>query len=297
MTPVGRSIMPDIKALIRYIDERRIKEDSKSGYSFVRGLPPTIRDTFFASACLNMLKADPPYDEIIHFLSEYHKFDFNGAYYALKCLRLAGAEASYRDGKLWWRYRGDKQQRPCEIPTTPLIRYFKYELYGMYGSSIFSSSLSAVLKRIELNADNISNRLVNSTLAFLDTSYRQDIMSIYIALEILRALENRGYPIKLSSSHMEQISDSLKHCTTRKGYVAHPTAYPETLESTFAGHRIAQYLKIPDPLGIVSFIDSLQNYNGGFRRSQFGGISTLELCYLALSIISDISGEQHGSLQ
>jgi hypothetical protein len=50
-------------------------------------------------------------------------------------------------------------------------------------------------------------------------------------------------------------------------------------------------------LGITSFIDSLQNENGGFRGSQFGGISTLESCYLALSTISDISCEEHDCLQ
>lgn len=253
--------MPDIQALIRYINERQIKENGGSGYSFVRELPPTIRDTFFALACLKMLEADS------------------------------------QDGKLRWIYHGDEQQRPCAVPNTPLICYFKGELYGMYGSSIFSSSLSAVLKCIELGADNIGNGLVNSTLALLDMSSRQDIMSTYMALEILNAMEKRGYPITLSSSHIDLISDFLKRCTTRKGYVANPTASSVTLESTFAGHRIAQYLKFPDPLGIASFIDSLQNANGGFRRSQFGGISTLESCYLALSTISDVPSEEHDRMQ
>ena len=289
--------MPDIEALIRYIEERRINESGCSGYSFVRELPPTIRDTFFALACLKMLKADSPDDEIIHFLSEYDKFDFNGAYYAMKCLKLVGARAKYQYEKLWWCHHGDEQQRPCAVPTTPLIRYFKYELYGRYGSSIFSSSLSAVLKRIELGADSIDSGLVNLTLALLDMSNRQDVMSTYMAVEILTAMEKRSYPITLSSSYIEQISDFLKRCTTRKGYAGNPTASSVTLESTYAGHRIAQYVKIPDPLGIASFIDSLQNENGGFRGSQFGGISTLESCYLALSTIYDISCEEHDRLQ
>jgi len=289
--------MPDIKALIRYIVERQIRESGGRGFSFVRELPPTIRDTFFALACLKMLKADSQDGEIIRFLSGYDQFDFNGAYYAMKCLKLAGAEVDYQDGKLRWIYHGDEQQRPCAVPNTPLIRYFKGELYGMYGSSIFSSSLSAVLKRIELGADNIGNGLVNSTLALLDMSSRQDIMSTFMALEILNAMEKRSYPITLSSLHIDLISDFLKRCTTRKGYAANPTASSVTLESTYAGHRIARYLKISDPLGITSFIDSLQNENGGFRGSQFGGISTLESCYLALSTISDISCEEHDCLQ
>jgi hypothetical protein len=60
-----------------------------------------------------------------------------------------------------------------------------------------------------------------------------------------------------------------------------------TLDSIYAGHRVARYIGVPDPLGIGNFIDSLQNENGGFRRTPFGGISTLESCYLALSIILD----------
>jgi len=279
--------MPDIKALIQYINERWIKEDGLSGYSFVRKLPPTIRDTFFALACLKMLKSETKDSEIIRFLSKYDQFDFNGAYYAMKCLKLAGAEVDFENGRLWWIYQGDMKERPCTIPSTSLIRYFKYEIYGMYGSSIFSSSLSAVLKRIELGADIVSNGLANSTLALLDMSSCQDIMSTYMALEILNAMGINGYPITLSSSHIDLISNFLKRCTTRKGYVANPTTSSVTLESTFAGHRIARHLDIPDPLGIVSFIDSLQNENGGFRRSPSGGISTLESCYLALNIILD----------
>jgi hypothetical protein len=288
--------MPDIEALVHYINERRIEADDGSGYSFVRELSPTIRDTFFALACLKMLKADSPDGEIVRFLSGYDKFDFNGAYYAMKCLKLIGADTDFRGGKLRWRYNGNEHLRPCAIPGTPLIRYFKYEMYGKYGSSIFSSSLSAVLKRIELSADDIENSLVNSTLAFLDTGSSQDIMSTYIALEILKAMENRGYPVILPSSHIDRVSAFLKRCTTRKGYVGNPNTSSMTLESAYAGHKIAQHLKIPDPLGIASFVDSLQNENGGFRASPFGGISTLESGYLATSIIFDIFREEHDRL-
>lgn len=289
--------MPDIKALIRYIDERQIRENGLSGYSFVRELPPTIRDTFFALSCLKMLDADSPDDEIIRFLSSYDQYDFTGTYYAMRCLKLAGAKVDFKAGKLRWIYEGDEQLKPCTVPTTPLICYFKHELYGMYGSSIFSSSLSAVLKRIELGTDSIDSGLVNLSLALLDMSNRQDIMSTYMALEILNAMERRSYPINLPSYYIDQISDFLKRCTTRKGYVGNPTASSVTLESTYAGHMIAHYLKISDPLGIISFIDSIQNENGGFRGSQFGGISTLELCYLAVSIISVISRDENDLLQ
>ena len=288
--------MPDSKALIRYIEERRIEEDGGRGYSFVRELPPTIRDTFFALACLKMLREASPDEQIIRFLSGYENFDFNGAYYAMKCLKLTGAKVEFRGGMLEWRYKGEVQKKPCANPSTPLISYFKYGLYGMYGSSIFSSSLSAVLKRIELDTSCIPNGLVNSTLSLLDMSGRQDIMNTYMAIEILKAMENGGYPIALSSSYLELISAFLMRCTTRKGYVGNPMSNSITLESTYAGHRIAQYLKKPDPLGIIHFVASLQNENGGFRGSPFGGISSLESSYLALRIISDISNDKYERL-
>lgn len=283
--------MPDFQALIRYIDERRVREGDRIGYSFVRELPPTIRDTFFAVACLKMLKTDSPDDDIVQFLSGYDDFDFDGAYYAMKSLKLVGAEVEVRDGKIWWCYRGDETLRPCNIPNTPLISYFKYELYGKYGSSIFSSSLSSVLKRIEIDPNSKVDGLVNAALALLNMGSRQDIMTTYMALKILKAMEGRCCPSTLSSSHIRLITSFLKRCTTRKGYVASPTTSSMTLESTYAGHKIAKYLKLSRHLGVSSFIDTLQNENGGFRRSQFGGISSLESCYLAMSTISDISND------
>lgn len=278
--------MPDFQALIRYIDERRVLEGDGIGYSFVRDLPPTIRDTFFAASCLKMLKADSPDDGIVRFLSGYDDLDFNGAYYAMKSLKLVGADVEVRGGRLWWCYRGDETAKPCTIPDTPLISYFKYELYGMYGSSIFSSSLSSVLKRIELDPNSKVDGLVNAAISLLDLGSRQDIMTTYMALEIMKALERRCCPITLSSARLKQITSFLKRCTARMGYVGSPNASSVTLESTYAGHKIAQYLKIPRHLGVSSFVESLQNDNGGFRRSKFGGISSLESCYLAMSLMS-----------
>ena len=282
--------MPNISAIIQYIDERRIKENSGSGYSFVRYLPPNIKDTFFAMSCLKMLDAESNDDEIVRFLSSYDNFDFNGAYYAMKCLVLAGAEAQYQNGLLKWSYKGKKQARPCAVPSTPLIRYLKYEVYGAYGSSIFSSPLSALLKLIELSDPELSSSLANSILVLLSNS-RIDIMTTYMAIEILKAISARCRCFLLPPNAIEEVKAFLSRCTTRVGYVASPTSSSTTLDSTYAGHKIARYIGIPDPLGISNFIDSLQNENGGFRQASYGGISTLESCYLAMSIISDISCE------
>ncbi|MGA9098768.1 MAG: hypothetical protein WB392_07550 [Methanotrichaceae archaeon] len=288
--------MPDIPALIQYISERRIKENSGSGYSFVRDLPPNIKDTFFGVSCLKMLNAESNDDEIVRFLSGYDNFDFNGAYYAMKCLKLAGAEVQYQNGLLRWLYKGKRQARPCAVPSTPLIRYLKYEVYGAYGSSIFSSPLSALLKLIELCEPDLSSSLANSVLMLLSNS-RIDIMTAYIALKILKAISMRCSCFLLPSTAIEEVKAFLSSCTTHRGYVASPTSSSATLDSTYAGHKIARYIGIPDPLGISGFIDSLQNENGGFRQAPFGGISTLESCYLAISIISDYSCAEHEAMK
>jgi hypothetical protein len=287
--------MPNIPALIQYINERRIKENRGSGYSFVKDLPPNIKDTFFAMSCLKMLNADSPDDEIVHFLSRYDNFEFYSAYYAMRCLKLAGADVQVQSRLLRWCYKRKEQAKPCAIPSTPLICYLKYEVYGAYGSSIFSSPLSALLKRIELDEPNLSSGLINSVSKLLSND-RHDIMTAYIALEILMAASMRCHFGPLPSAAIDEVKALLSRCTTRKGYVANPTSNSLTLDSTYAGHKIAQHVGIPDPLGIHDFIDSLQNENGGFRRAPFGGISTLESCYLAISIISDISCEEHVSL-
>lgn len=280
--------MPDLKRLIQYIDKRQVKEGGGIGYSFVKDLPPNIKDTFFAISCLKMIEATSPDHKVVRFLSSYDEFDFYGAYYATKCLKLVGAEIQIQDGMLRWSFEGKERVMPYSVPSTPLIRYLKYEVYGAYGSSIFSSPLSALLKRIELEEPNISPSLIKSLLTLLSNG-RLDIMTAYMILEILKAINMRGHPVSIPSTVLNGVRQFLSRCTTRKGYVANPTSNSVTLETTYAGHRIARHISIPDPLGICGFIDELQNENGGFRRTTFGGISTLESCYLALSIIFDDS--------
>jgi hypothetical protein len=117
-----------------------------------------------------------------------------------------------------------------------------------------------------------------------------------MVLEILRAMSTRGRSISVPHATRDEIKQFLKRCTTREGYVANPTSSSVTLDSIYAGHRIARYISVPDPLGIGGLIDSLQNENGGFRRTPFGGISTLESCYLALyrrTYASRMSRETH----
>jgi hypothetical protein len=156
----------------------------------------------------------------------------------------------------------------------------------MYGSSIFSSPLSAALKRIELGA-KLDARLTKWAYSILKASIQRDLMVTFMSLEILKAIKAKGYPATLPPSNTQEIKKILSQCTTRKGYVAHPTSNSMSIESIFAGHEIAKFLGISDPLGLSSFIELLQNSNGGFRRTPFGGISTLEYCYLALRILSD----------
>lgn len=279
----------DLEALLRYINERRVRiqlnDCFMSGYSSVRGTEPGIQDTFFAIASLKMLNAACPDDEIVSFIRNHDHLDLSRAYYAAGCLRLAGCMPELIDGKLEWRYRGEHHDIECFIPRTPLIRYFEYDLYGMYGSSIFSSSLGTLLKRLVLGAvspDEEIEGIVRSALLLLEGS--RELVRAHMALEILDAISERGSLVKLPESHIKILSRLLERCETARGYTPTPESTTETLESTYAGCMIARRLKYREPRGLRSFVDLLQNDNGGFRRSPFGGISALEHCYLALRV-------------
>ncbi|MGB9902546.1 hypothetical protein [Methanothrix sp.] len=279
----------DLEALPRYINERRVRIQWNgcftSGYSSVRGTEPGIQDTFFAVASLKMLNAASPDDEIVSFIRNHEHLDLNRAYYAAGCLRLAGCIPELNGGKLEWWYRGEHHEIDCFIPGTPLIRYFEYDLYGMYGSSIFSSSLGTLLKRLKLGAVSSGEEMdgiVRSALLLLEGS--RELVRAHISLEILDAIAERGFLVKLPESHIKPLSRLLESCETVRGYTPTPESTTETLESTYAGCMIARRLKEREPPGLRSFVDLLQNDNGGFRRSPFGGISALEHCYLALRV-------------
>ena len=284
--------MPDIQAFIRYLEERHIRIGSGSGYSFVRGLPPNIRDTYFAMSSLKTLKLPSPDEDIVLFLSGYDHYDLNSGYFARKCLELAGAEVEYRDGNIWWCYLGDESIIPCFIPQTSVSNYFRYDLHGAYGENIFSSPLSALLKRIDLGETAPKSGLANLIHTFLKRFGNRDIMTLFMALEILNSINLKGGSARLTSGELQEMRAFLRRCTTRNGYTASPVSSSITIERVYAGHKIAKYLGLSDPSGLPSFINSLQNANGGFRRSPFGGISTLEYSCLAIRILSDIENKR-----
>ena len=280
---VGVTGMPDTEALIKYIEARQAYENDGIGYSFVRELPPNLQDTFFAMSCLKRLRVESPDDKVVRFISGYDSFNLQGAYYAMRCLTYAKASVQYQDGVLKWSYEGDVQEKPCTIPTTLLINQFKCDIYGRYGSSIFSSPLCNALKRIELGAVEVNRGAINSIITLLSKYSNQDLMVLYALLEILEAINRKCRVTSMTSQLNQQIKAFLRRCTARKGYAANPTTSSATLESTYAGHKVGQYLGVQDPSGVLTFIDTLQNENGGFRRSESSGISTLENCYLAVS--------------
>lgn len=281
--------MLNLEALLRYINERRVrihwKDCFTSGYSSVRGTEPSVQDTFFAIASLKMLNAESPDDEVVCFILNHDYFDLSRAYYAAGCLKLAGCMPELNDGKLEWLYRGEHHAIECFIPRTPLIKYFEYDLYGMHASSIFSSSLGTLLRRLELGAvspDEDVESIRRSALLLLEKS--RELVRAYMALEILEGIAKRAGQAKLSEFHITQLMRLLESCETGRGYTPNPESTTETLDSTCAGCMIARRIKHREPPGIRSFVDLLQNDNGGFRRSPFGGISALEHCYLALRV-------------
>ncbi len=181
--------MRNIPALIQYISERRIIDNNGSGYSFVRELSPNIKDTFFAMSCLKILNADSRDDEIVRFLSGYDDFDFNGAYYAMKCLMLAGEMYNIRkdclNGSMKGKSRLDRVLYHLHLSFVTQIR----SVWSIWFEHL-SSPLSALLKRIELSEANLSSSLANSVLILLSNN-RLDIMTEYMALEILKAISMR----------------------------------------------------------------------------------------------------------
>jgi hypothetical protein len=233
--------------------------------------------------CFKRLVAESPDDDIVRFVSGYDRFNLRGAYYAMKCLMYAKAAVRRQDGTLKRSYKGGLLEEICAIPSTPHVNHFKYGIYGMYVSIIFSSPLCDALKRIELGVAEINQGAINSAIAFLKKNVYYHKIPIAVLLEILAAIGNKGHVVSATNHQNQLIRAVLKHCITRKDYVAKPITTSVTLESTYAGHRVAQCLGIQGPSGVSAFIDSLQNENGGFGCSESSGIAILGNRCLAVS--------------
>lgn len=245
------------------LDFIRRRGHKDGGYTLYEGLPDS-KNTYYAIKSLQLLGREPSnLTNTLRWVEGVHKrgsFSAQGLFY--RCSILREYNKDYRIPRRFIRRLKETYKR-ADLEITYYI--------------------DSVLRMHNIILDDIVDWIIsqqNPDGGF--GKYGSDIINTQYALEILKAHEYK--PPKRS------IKGYLKDCENGGLWSFTPLSYPPYIETVYAGFRISEILnlKVKDK-NILKFILSLQNSDGGFRRSTYLGISELEYTYKSLYIIKSLT--------
>lgn len=269
----------NIDAVLKYLEERRHKD---GGYCFVSVLDETnINDTYYALRIYDLLGMEVPEKEkTIEFL-----------YDSLKPQQAAVALAMAMEalGILGAKDLALEKIELFSEKYDPLNGKFAV---GLGGSEEFGTATP-------LEATYWIIRAFNAVGYKIDGNAREKIRDFVLSFK-----RGHGFGVKQPTTTMTYQAlfslnalgyDALKtphfkRCEVYGGFTEVPYSLPPYLEPTFYAIRGMRLIR-EKPLYIkahINFIRTLQNPNGGFRRSIEMGISNFQNTYRALKALSEL---------
>lgn len=261
----------DLDKVIEFV---LMRQNEDGGFTICKPLPSNLSDTFYAVRILKILNAEIPKEEkIIDYLSKNISKDLHSLYFVLNSLNDLGVKVpDYSDyiikriqnfterdnGEFFGGERGITATYSFEYPN---------ELRELY---------------MTINCLRVNGRDFQIRKDFLER-YRKgkgfgkkfaNLRDTFYCVYILQSLDKKTREFILEF----RCEDG--------GFSKIPGSFPPYLEDTFyALNCFAVCDEYYEDIETAKFVENLQNYNGGFRRSVYGGISTLEDTYYAVSVL------------
>jgi len=253
---------PDLEHKILNFIKGRSHENG--GYTLYEGFPDS-KNTYYAIKSFQLLGREPwNLKKTLNWLEDIHKrgsFTAQGLFYRSSILK--------------------EYNRNYEIPEKFIERLKKTYRRSKLEITYY---IDFVLRTHNIVLDEIADWIIsqqNPDGGF--GKYGSDIINTQYALEILKAHKRKP---------KKNIKDYIKDCESNGLWSFTPLSYPPYIETVYSGLRISQILNLNvNDKKILEFVLSLQNGDGGFKRSTYLGISELEYTYKALYIIKSLNGE------
>ncbi len=277
--------MYKIDEIYNYIEERHLDD---GGYFFARITPSSGLDTYLAVKTLKLLKRRPKKSEsIIHFWENEEKEgnidDLTGIYFSSQTYRELGY--SLRDFQKYKTLLFSVFQNKESYSKKAVS--LKGESFGLYDTgiaSVYVDMLEGESKNIyyltrllvDLGIDFNKQTLVDYVLSRRNSDggfgsiKGSEVATTYYCLEVLNLISRK-------IEGVNKIRDYLLHELARANYLE------EYHWSIIGLHLLGEH--IPDRDRVLSFVEACYRSNGGFSRSQFIGISSIEYTYQAVSTL------------
>lgn len=270
--------------IINYLEKRHLED---GGYFFARVPPSSGQDTFFAVKTLKILGEKPknPMSLIKFWQNEETSGNLNsinGLFYAIE---------TYKN---------------LNYPINSFEKYkpFLQSLFQKIKQNISLKNASKI--KIDSEIIPIFSDLVENEakLIYYLTSLSLDLninIDQNLLIEYIQSLKNNGEGFgKIKGSEISttcyclEISKKIKYSLPNKteiiNYIIKELNHASYLEDYYWSTKALNLLKIkvPKTEKIINFLTKCQRENGGFSRSEFIGISTIEYTFFAVSILKKI---------
>ena len=252
--------MFDKAKITKYIEDRY---QSDGGYFFARVLPSGGADTYYAIRSLDMLGVNPQEpDGPIRFFSECESEgnldDIRGLFFATQTYKTLRQPFSYTNKHI---------ETINRVLTDSLVKHevdieVSSELESLYLAVIVAETAKVVFDKAAIG------ERIESVVGF-------GLATTYFALDIAE---------KLGYRNSEFDKKVLDYLLTEKDI---ESMFLEQIYWFINSMKILNK-NIENRERLLNLLTNFQNYNGGFRRSKYIGISTLEDTFYALSILKQI---------
>ncbi len=253
----------------RFVLERQNKD---GGFCFCKPLESTLPETFYAVSILKTIGCEIPRREnLIDFLEKNLRREIYPVFYVFKTLEVLEVEPPKDYGE--WIL--NKIRSLTKIPQT------KLESGGI--TATYQFDLPNVLKDIYA---------LSESLKVLGLKIPKDVVEF-----VLRFKRGEGFGVSSPNLKDTFYASSVVDCydglvtfvmkhKCNGGFSKKPNSYPPYLEDTYYALSILRTCKKDcRDEATLEFVLSLQNRDGGFRRSIYLGVSTLEFSYYAVECL------------
>jgi len=274
--------------IYQYLEKRHLKD---GGYFFARVLPSSGLDTCLAVKTLGLLGLYPDNPELIIKFWQNEKIngnldDLNGLFYATQSYKELGYSLEdfkeFRKSLLSaYQNRGFYRKKNIYLPSPGIVPVYNDIIEGEAKSAYYLASLLSDLK-IDFEKKwliEYVNALHNKDGGF-GSIKGSDVSTTYYCLKILKLL---GQPFP-------QTGKIGKYLVSQFQSANYLEEYHWAIEGLSLLNR-----RIPEKNEVFLFLFFCYRSNGGFSRSQFIGIPTIEYTYQAVSILIQLE-KQHISV-
>lgn len=263
-----------------------LRECREGGFTFCPPLHPSVQETFYAVHILKTLRRKPqnPEKTAEYLRGEIKRRSIFTVYHACKALQLLDEKPEIRELK---DFLLSKLEENMQNSFENEVLYKSEGITDVYNFEVPSQveNICYIVELLnEIGGEFDKSKVVNFILNF---KRREGIINLGTAYFILKTLKLCSYELNLPNI--------TKYLRARElpqgGFVSFYNAYPPYIEDIFFWLKSAELLKISPRYKneTLQLINKLQNEDGGFRRSIYGGISTLEYSYCAVASIEILS--------